>query len=157
FTAIGLAPPTSSCGLWRRCLTIERRDHVTGLPEPVTLRGSDCMYEDAGTPVASLDDVLITRELHGRPARRADFAGESEALQRLVQLLADDPHILLQRLLSLARQCCQADSAGVTLLERGADGREVLRWVAAAGPLSKQVGGVSLRERSAFGVCLERS
>jgi signal transduction histidine kinase len=115
------------------------------------------MHEDAGTPVASLDDVLITRELFGRPGRPADFAGESEALQRLVQLLADDPEVLLQRLLALARQFCDADSAGVTLLERADDGSEVLRWVAAAGPLSKHVGGLSPREGSAFGVCLERA
>src|SRR5262249_51952241 len=119
--------------------------------------GSHCMNDEPGMSATSLDDVLITRELFGRPGRPADFAGESEALQRLVQLLAADPDTLLQRLLSLARQFCEADSAGVTLLERADGSEEVFRWVAVAGPLSKHVGGVSHRDRSVFGVCLERS
>jgi signal transduction histidine kinase len=115
------------------------------------------MHDDPGASAASLDDVLITRELFGRPPRAPDFAGESDALQRLVQLLADDPDALLQRLLSIAREFCQADSAGVTLVEPGSDGGEHLRWVAVAGPLSKHVGRVTPRARSACGVCLDRA
>jgi signal transduction histidine kinase len=115
------------------------------------------MHDDPGVPLASLDDVLITRELFGRPARPPDFAAESEALQRLVQLLADDPDTLLQRLLTLAREACDADSSGVTLVETAEDGGTELRWVAVAGPLSKHVGRVSARDRSACGVVLDRA
>jgi signal transduction histidine kinase len=115
------------------------------------------MHDDPGVSVASLDDVLITRELFGRPARPPDFAAESEALQRLVQMLADDSDALLQRLLTLARESCDADSSGVTLIETGDDGNAVLRWVAVSGPLSKHVGRISPRDRSACGVCLDRA
>ena len=115
------------------------------------------MHYDPGPPVASLDDVLVTRELFGRPPRAPDFAGESDALQRLVQLLADDPDTLLQRLLSIAREFCQADSAGVTLVEPAPGGGDLLRWVAVAGPMSKHVGRVSPRNRSACGICLDRA
>jgi len=115
------------------------------------------MQDDPGGSVTSLDDVLITRELFGRPARPPDFAAESDALQRLVQLLADDPDALLQRLLTLARESCDADSSGVSLVERGDDGNDVLRWVAVAGPLSRHVGRTTPRDRSACGICLDRA
>jgi signal transduction histidine kinase len=115
------------------------------------------MHDDPGVSVASLDDVLITRELFARPARPADFAAESDALQRLVQLLADDPDTLLQRLLTLARESCDADSSGVTLIEAAEDGSEILRWVAVSGPLSRHVGRMAPRERTACGVCLDRA
>src|SRR4029077_1528039 len=115
------------------------------------------MQDDPGVSVASLDDVLVTRELFGRPARSADFAAESDALQRLVPLLADDPDALLQRLLALARESCDAESAGVTLIEPGDEGTPMLRWVAVAGPLSRHVGRSVPRDRSACGVCLDRA
>jgi signal transduction histidine kinase len=115
------------------------------------------MHDEPGRTQGSLDDVLITRELFGRPARSPDFRGESEALQSLAPMLADDPDALLQRLLALARESCDADSAGVTLLEQGPDGTEQLRCVAASGALSKLVGGASPRARTACGVCLDRA
>jgi len=115
------------------------------------------MNDDPGVSVASLDDVLITRELFGRPARQSDFGDESAALQRLVQLLADDPDALLQRLLTLARESCDADSSGVTLIEHGDDGSDVLRWVAVSGPLSRHVGRTTPRDRSGCGICLDRA
>jgi signal transduction histidine kinase len=115
------------------------------------------MHDDPGISAASLDAVLMTRELFGRPARTADFAAESDALQRLVPLLADDPDALLQRLLALARESCDADSSGVTLIEPADDGTPMLRWVAVDGPLSRHVGRITPRDGSACGVCLDRA
>src|SRR4029078_12148813 len=115
------------------------------------------MSDDPGVSVASLDDVLITRELFGRTARQSDFGVESAALQRLVQLLGDDPDALLQRLLTLARESCDADSSGVTLIEHGDDGSDVLRWVAVSGALSRHGAGTPPRDRSGCGICLDRA
>lgn len=113
-----------------------------------------------GTPATvttTLEDILITRDLWHRPARPPDFACETEALHRFAQLLADDPDMILQQLLALALDCCAADSAGVSLLEQAPDGTEVIRCVAAAGPLAVLKGTVAARNASACGVCLDLS
>jgi hypothetical protein len=90
------------------------------------------MEADRRPSTAPLEDVLITRELLGRPSRPPDYERESDALQRLVPLLADAQERLLQRLLVIVRESSGSDSAGVTLLERSKDGAEVFRWAAAS-------------------------
>src|SRR4051812_3543764 len=143
--------------MWRPVGDLQSPKTRSSLPELAAHRRGSLMHDDPGVSIASLDDVLITRELFARPARPADFAAESDALQRLVQLLADDPDTLLQRLLTLARGTCDADSSGVTLIEAAEDGSEILRWVAVSGPLSRHVGRMAPRERTACGICLDRA
>jgi len=60
-------------------------------------------------------------------------------------------------LLTLARESRDADSSGVTLIEHGDDGSDVLRWVAVSGPLSRHVGRTTPRDRSGCGICLDRA
>lgn len=102
-----------------------------------------------------LEGVLITRDLWDRPARPPDYACEAEALHRFTQLLANDADLILQQLLVLALDCCAADSSGVSLLESGSDGAQVLRCVAAAGPLAPLKGTITARGDSPCGVCLD--
>ena len=102
-----------------------------------------------------LEGVLITRDLWDRPARPPDYACEAEALHRFTQLLGNDADLILQQLLVLALDCCAADSSGVSLIEPGADGAQVLRCVAAAGPLAPLKGTTTPRGDSACGVCLD--
>src|SRR4051794_41864922 len=92
--------------MWRPVGDLQSPKTRSGLPEPAAHRRGSLMHDDPGVSVASLDDVLITRELFARPARPADFAAESDALQRLVPFLAGGPHTLPQRPLALARGSC---------------------------------------------------
>ena len=80
-------------------------------------------------------DVLMTGVLASRPAREPDFAAESQALRTLAQHLMDEPQSLLKTLVHLARDLCQADTVGVSLLETAPDGTSFFRWVAIAGAL----------------------
>ncbi|HMA51515.1 MAG TPA: GAF domain-containing protein [Magnetospirillaceae bacterium] len=86
----------------------------------------------------SLDEVIITADLARRPSRPPDYEGENRALLGLMdcmagRLAADE---VLQKLVEAAMSLCKAQSAGMSLLERDPDGREIFRWRAAAGKWS---------------------
>jgi signal transduction histidine kinase len=114
------------------------------------------MIGDPDPQAATLETIVITPALAQRPSRPPNYAGESDALQRLAQLLADNPTGLLERLLDLAREFCAADSSGVALLEQPAYGAPELRWLAVSGPLALHVGSVKPRDFSPCGLCLDR-
>jgi GAF domain-containing protein len=80
-------------------------------------------------------DVRITEALAARRARQPDLAGENQALHTLAQQLMDDPVSMLKTLVRIAVDLCQADTAGVSLLETGPNGEPIFRWVAIAGVL----------------------
>ena len=111
---------------------------------------------DSSQPI-QLADVLITEELARRKPRQPDLLAENEALRSLAQQLAHAPDQMLQRLVELARELCNADTAGVSLIETQANGQEVFRWGALAGALADQVGGCVSRHFSPCGVCLEQA
>lgn len=103
-----------------------------------------------------LDDILMTEELCGRSPRPPDFYGENQAMRSLAWQLAHEPDQMLQRLVELARELCDSDTAGVSLIETQANGEEVFRWGALAGALTDQAGSYVSRQVSPCGVCLER-
>ena len=118
--------------------------------------------EDASTSVStagpvSLNDVLCTEELHRRTPRQARFAEESEVFRQLARCLAHQPQEMLHTLVEQSIALCNADSAGVSLLEKQADGTEIFRWVALAGKCASCQGGFSDRTISPCGVCLDQS
>lgn len=83
----------------------------------------------------SLDEVIITADLARRQTRPPDYEGENRALLGLMdcmagRLTADE---VLQKLVEVAMALCKAQSAGISLLERDQNGREIFRWRAAAG------------------------
>lgn len=49
------------------------------------------MIGDPDPQATTLETIVITAALAERPARAPNYAGESDALQRLALLLADDP------------------------------------------------------------------
>jgi signal transduction histidine kinase len=104
---------------------------------------------------ALLEEVLLTSELLDRSSRVPDYEGESDALQQLAPVLAEAPDTLLQRLVAIARESCGAVSAGVTLLERGSDGSDTLRWIAAAGPMAPFAGVTKPRTGTPCGLALD--
>jgi len=80
-------------------------------------------------------DVRITEALAARRARQPNLAAENQALRTLAQQLMDDPVSMLKTLVRIAVNLCQADTAGVSLLETGPNGEPIFRWVAIAGVL----------------------
>jgi PAS domain S-box-containing protein len=104
----------------------------------------------------TLDDILITELLAQRSPRTSDWRAEAEAMQPLAQQMARDAGALLQTLVDIALNLCQAGTAGVSLLETTPDGTEIFRWTTMAGRLSQAVGGSTPRNFSPCGVCLDR-
>lgn len=82
------------------------------------------------------EGVLITAELDVRPRRWPDYAAENAALHALAQALTTSHTAMLQTLVDTARSLCSAGSAGsagISLREPGAAGKDVFRWVAVSG------------------------
>ena len=79
-------------------------------------------------PTATLEEVDILRELDRRPARSPDYEKQNRALAALAEEMAVNPRNMLQRLAEVAVDLCQADTAGISLLEG-----DVFRWEAVAG------------------------
>jgi PAS domain S-box-containing protein len=113
-------------------------------------------HDDTGNVVATLDEVLITHELARRPARAPDYRAESRALALLSHDLVTHPHGVLQRLAELILQLCRAGTAGVSVLEHGADG-DVFRWPAVAGACADLLDGAIPRDDSPCGIVVERN
>lgn len=106
---------------------------------------------NGGRPLAQLSDVDITSELQTRPRRRPHYEHESLALGMLASELATNPRNMLQRLVEIAADLCDADTAGISLL----DG-EVFRWEAVTGVFAGAKGGTMPRAESPCGVCIDR-
>jgi PAS domain S-box-containing protein len=104
----------------------------------------------------ALSDVSITAALAQQSPRAPNWQAEAEAMQPLAQQMARDPESLLQTLVDLALDLCQAGTAGVSLLESTPECAEIFRWVVIAGVLAPHVGGSTPRHFSPCGVCLDR-
>ena len=104
---------------------------------------------------AALDDVVVTHQLSSRSRRAPDPVRENDALHALVRDLADKPRQVLQLLVDIALDLCDAGSAGVSLRERTPDGGELFRWITAAGQLAAYVETAAPAD-SPCGVCLAR-
>lgn len=115
----------------------------------------------------TIDDILVTEQLWTRPAAVHDVAAEHAALVELATLvsaLSDNrresaARSLLARLVALARELCDAGSAGVSLLETRAEtspAEHEFRWVALAGAYSSFVGEAVPGGFSPCGDCLRR-
>ena len=88
---------------------------------------------------ASLETVLLTDALMGRPLRATDAAAEARALVSLAEALAEAPRTTHHRLADLVRDLCGADSAGVSLRAEEGDGS--CRCLAGVGRLAPEVCG----------------
>ena len=67
---------------------------------------------------------------------------------------AGEPTIL-KRLAQMAIELCGADSSGVSVLEDGANGKQIFRWRALAGEFEPYEGGSTPRDWSPCGACLD--
>jgi PAS domain S-box-containing protein len=103
---------------------------------------------------ASLESILCTEELRGRPSRPPDYEKENRALVALMSALADSPSTIFQTLAETILDITQCDSAGLSLLTK--DGKtpdgcgKRFYWPAIAGMWNPHVGGGTPRN---FGPC----
>jgi CheY-like chemotaxis protein len=105
---------------------------------------------------APLDAVIANEELNRRRPRRRLHDGLEQALERLRRDLATSPRRILQNLTDTALELCQAQSAGVSLLEREAE-REFFRWHAVSGKWAPLVWTTLPRGFSPCGTVLDRN
>ena len=89
---------------------------------------------------AGLDDVLITDDLSGRAPRPPEYEAENRALVHLAHTMVDSPENILQMLAEAALDLCNAQTAGISLLESSDAGEEIFRWRALAGTHASQFG-----------------
>ena len=116
------------------------------IPEPArSVSGS-------GVSPAPLASVDILNELSSRPRRAARVEDEHRAFTLLAAEMATHPRNMLQKLVELAVDVCDAHTAGISLL----DG-DVFRWEAIAGVLAGARGRTMPRQNSPCGVCIDRN
>ncbi|MBW4595346.1 MAG: PAS domain S-box protein [Brasilonema angustatum HA4187-MV1] len=104
----------------------------------------------------NLEDILITEELSRRLPKTIDLQAENQALHTLARQLAQSPQIMLKTLVGVARDLCQAGTAGVSLLDLTPTGESIFHWVALAGEFEEYEQGTCPGDFSPCGVCLER-
>ena len=102
---------------------------------------------------SSLRSVISTAELSKRASRPPDYAAECHALIALAEQLAASPDGILQKLAETALMLCNAQSAGISLLEP--DGKHFY-WPAIAGQWAEKVGGGTPRDYGPCGTVLDR-
>ena len=102
-------------------------------------------------PLAS---VICTQELDSRPARKPDPEALTGALVALAKALANSPEQILQQLGEKAMELCQAESAGISLLEEE-DGRKIFRWYGLVGQYAPHLMGTMPREFSPCGTVVD--
>jgi PAS domain S-box-containing protein len=105
---------------------------------------------------ATLNEILITEELSGRARRIPNWQAQAIAMQLVARQMASHPQTLLQKLVDIALDLCNAGSAGISLLETTPTGEEVFRAHVLAGALAQYIGGTTPRDFSPCGVTLER-
>ena len=105
---------------------------------------------------AGLDDVLITDDLSGRAPRPPEYEAENRALVHLAHTMVDSPQDILQMLAEAALELCNAQTAGISLLESSDAGEEIFRWRALAGTHASNLGGMTPRNFSPCGTVLDR-
>lgn len=98
------------------------------------------------------DAVDIRLELAARGSRPRDYEREAIAFALLGQNIAEDPRGMFQRVAHLAVQLCDADTAGVSVL----DG-DLLRREAVVGARASMQGTTAARADSPCGICVERN
>ncbi|MEH1841862.1 MAG: ATP-binding protein [Nostoc sp.] len=104
----------------------------------------------------TLEDIVITQELSQRNPRTANLLSENRALHTLARQLVNQPETMLQSLVDIALELCNAQSTGISLFEVLPSGEEVFRWNVLAGALKQYVGGTTPRNFSPCGTCLDR-
>ena len=101
---------------------------------------------------ATFNEIDISSELSARPQRSPDCAAEHRAIRVLTAEMTANPRNMLQKLVEMAIDLCQADTAGISILEG-----DVFRWEALAGVFAAYRGSTMPRDASPCGVCVDQN
>jgi len=94
------------------------------------------------------NDLFLREQAIRRPVRTTRLELEIESLHRLMRGLSKDLCERLKDTVEAACELCDAESAGITLVEQVPDGTEKLRWIAAAGLIREVVGQTMSLDRN---------
>ncbi len=104
-----------------------------------------------------LRDLLADPMFPRRKKRpRQEIFTAAEAYGSIARVFADNPEVILQRLVEAATSFCGADSAGISLEEGDGDGPQRFRWIAICGSFAPFLGGTTPRFFSPCGTTLDR-
>ncbi|BAZ16746.1 multi-sensor signal transduction histidine kinase [Calothrix sp. NIES-4071] len=104
--------------------------------------------------LGDLENIVITSELQSRTPRETNLHAENQALALLTRLLVNKPETMLQNLVEIALELCQAGTAGVSTFSTTFSGKEVFRWNVLAGTLKQHTGATIPRSESLCSMCL---
>src|ERR1700759_4641625 len=99
-----------------------------------------------------LRDLLTDRGFKRRPRQPRDPNRSAIAFRHFSKILAEDQESVLQELVDAAVELCGADSAGISLEDKE---RKSFEWVAIAGSFSPHLHGLTPRNYSPCGTCLD--
>lgn len=71
------------------------------------------------------------------------------ALRKLARVMAETPERLVDTLLNIALELCEAGSVGLSVLETLPTGDEVFHWTNLVGAMSRFAGGITPKEQNA--------
>jgi hypothetical protein len=94
------------------------------------------------------NDLFLREQGIRRPVRATRLELEIESLHRLMRGLSKDLCERLKDTVEAACELCDAECAGITLVEQMPDGTEKLRWIAAAGLIREVVGQTMSLDRN---------
>lgn len=102
----------------------------------------------------NVENVVITPELSKRVPKPINLELENRILRDLGRQLTQPTEKLLKHFIKIAKEFCQGDTAGISLIQKKPSGEKILRWVALAGSYEKFEGGTIDLEQSPCGFCL---
>ena len=101
-----------------------------------------------------LDTVIVTGKLDQRPFRAPDFQAENAVLVSLAEEMAKSPGDIFHKLVEAVLKLCDAQSAGISLLDKG---HKEFFWPAIAGQWKPYAGGGTPRDFGPCGTVLDRN
>jgi len=103
-----------------------------------------------------INDLFLREQAIRRPVRATRLELEIKSLHRLMRGLSKNLRESLKDTVEAACELCDADSAGIMLVDRLEDGAEMVRWLEAAGHLRDLIGQTLPLDRSLRGVLKEQ-
>ena len=117
-----------------------------------TSAGDNGLSPECNAPSATFEEVDFRSELERRPARPPNYEAEHRALAILATEMAENPRNMLQKVVEIAVNLCQADTAGISILEG-----DVFRWESLAGVFAARRNNTMPRDASPCGVCIDQN
>jgi GAF domain len=104
----------------------------------------------------NMRDLLDSREFLARRHKETHPDRKTLAMERLNKCRSENPERILEELVQIAVDFCNADSAGISLEEVNAQNEPQFRWIAVAGSFDRYLNGTTPRFYSPCGTCIDR-